>query len=202
MIFVTVGTQMPFDRLIRTVDAWAGEHPQHHVLAQVGEGAQTPTHLHWAPTIESSMFRRCLFEADLVVTHAGMGTILTALELGKPTIVMPRRAQLREHRNEHQLATAENLAADSRIAVAWDEHELREKLESMSEVAPPPPVPSHASAELLDALRQFIREGDVRATPLRSYTDEEATPTKLPERGPIPPAVPIFGLGRRIRRAA
>ena len=43
--------------------------------------------------------------AAAIVAHAGMGTILTALETGKRLLVMPRRAALGEHRNDHQLAT-------------------------------------------------------------------------------------------------
>ncbi len=187
MIFVTVGAQMPFDRLVRTVDAWAAGHPEHHVLAQIGDGATAPTAMHWTPRLDAATFRRCLFEADLVVTHAGMGTILTALELGKPTIVMPRRGQLRETRNDHQLATAESLLADERIAVAWDERELLEKLEHMADVAPPPPVPSHASADLLDALRQFIRDGEVRPTVAASRdAGERAAAARLDHLDPRP----------------
>ncbi|MHC4809105.1 MAG: glycosyltransferase [Planctomycetota bacterium] len=190
MIFVTVGAQMPFDRLVRTVDAWAAIHPEHHVLAQIGEGATPPAAMHWTQKLDAATFRRCLFEADLVVTHAGMGTILTALELGKPTIVMPRRGQLRETRNDHQLATAESLLADERIAVAWDERELREKLEHMADVAPPPPVPSHASADLLDALRQFIRDGEVRpAVASTRDAGDEVAPARIDHFTP-PPAAP------------
>ena len=48
--------------------------------------------------------------ADAIIAHAGMGTILTALEMGKPLLVMPRRAELGEHRNDHQLATAMRFA--------------------------------------------------------------------------------------------
>lgn len=191
MIFVTVGAQMPFDRLVRTVDAWAAGHPEHHVLAQIGDGASPPSAMHWTHRLDAATFRRCLFEADLVVTHAGMGTILTALELGKPTIVMPRRGQLRETRNDHQLATAESLLADERIAVAWDERELLEKLDHMADVAPPPPVPSHASADLLDALRQFIRDGEVRPT-VASTRDivERPASARMDHLNP-PPTAPL-----------
>lgn len=191
MIFVTVGAQMPFDRLVRTVDAWAAAHPEHHVMAQVGEGGTPPQHMHWTARIDAATFRRCLFEADLIVTHAGMGTILTALELGKPTIVMPRRGDLRETRNDHQVATAESLAGDDRIAVAWDERDLRETLEHMAEVAPPPPVPSHASVDLLAALRQFIRDGETRPSVATDLPRETMPgPTRLHRHGPGPTSPP------------
>ncbi|MFK7961647.1 MAG: glycosyltransferase [Phycisphaerales bacterium] len=208
MIFVTVGAQMPFDRLVRTVDAWAGERPEHQVLAQIGTTGYKPMHLHWTDRLDTAAFRRCLFEADLVVTHAGMGTILSALELGKPTIVMPRRGHLRETRNDHQLSTAQTLAAEDRVAIAWDERELRDRLESMVEVAPPPPVPSHASSELLAALSQFIRDGSVAPIPTADLAQDDSSLhpiARLPGRDqPIPPRVlpPATIRGLRFRSAA
>ncbi len=57
--------------------------------------------------------------ATAIVAHAGMGTILTALEMGKPLLVMPRRAALGEHRNDHQLATASRFAELGRVKVAF-----------------------------------------------------------------------------------
>jgi len=58
-----------------------------------------------------------------------MGTIITALELDKPILVMPRRGDLGETRNDHQLATARRLHALGLIEVALDEAELRSRLD-------------------------------------------------------------------------
>ena len=55
-----------------------------------------------------------------------MGSIITALELGKRIIVMPRRADLGEHRSDHQVATAKRFAEQGRIEVAFNERELLE----------------------------------------------------------------------------
>ena len=43
---------------------------------------------------------------QVVIAHDEMGSIITALEMGKPIVVMPRRAELGEHRNDHQVAAA------------------------------------------------------------------------------------------------
>ena len=66
-----------------------------------------------------------------MISHAGMGSIITALELGKRIIVMPRRANLGEHRNDHQLATAKRLSEQGRIMVAFTEQELVDKLDQL-----------------------------------------------------------------------
>ena len=117
MILVTVGAQMPFDRLVRTVDDWAGRAGRSDVFAQIGHTRWRPRHLQWTAFIEPDEFRARAREAAVLVAHAGTGSILTALELGRPILVMPRRADLRETRNDHQIATAtrfRDMAATSR----------------------------------------------------------------------------------------
>ena len=86
MIFVAVGTQLPFDRLIRSVDDWAANAPHRKVVAQIANGTYVPKHLQWERMIGPKAFREYLEKCDLVVAHAGIGTILSALELGKPVI--------------------------------------------------------------------------------------------------------------------
>ncbi len=95
-------------------------------------------------------------EAELLVAHAGMGSIITALERGKPILVMPRRADLGEHRNDHQMATAERLLAQGRIAVAFDEMELLAKLDDIASLKARGRISSEASPELIAAIRGFI----------------------------------------------
>jgi len=133
VILVTVGEQLPFDRLIRTMDLWAGQQQQ-KVFAQIGRSTFRPSHIQYKDFLEQGEFRQRLQEAQLVVAHAGMGTIISALETGTPIIVMPRKAALGEHRNDHQIATASRFLALSYIAVAFDENELRQKLADMEDI--------------------------------------------------------------------
>src|SRR5690349_506002 len=96
MIFVTVGAQMPFDRLVRCVDHWAAGRGRRDVFAQIGPTAWRPENIEFVQFMEPPEFRARVTEAKAVVAHAGMGSIITALELGKPILVMPRRGDLRE----------------------------------------------------------------------------------------------------------
>lgn len=127
MIFVTVGTQLPFDRLIRAVDSLAPRIGK-RVFAQTSESSFRPTHIEWRAFIRPTEVDAFFREADVVVAHAGIGTILTAQKYGKPLIVMPRRAGLGEHRNDHQLATVKGLEGRRGIYVAQDETMLEELL--------------------------------------------------------------------------
>ena len=83
MIFVTVGSNQPFDRLIQAVDAWAKAHPSVDVFAQIGSGDFQPSHLRYTRSMSPADFRAGLEAAEIIVAHVGMGTIISALELGK-----------------------------------------------------------------------------------------------------------------------
>lgn len=123
-IFATVGTQLPFDRLIRELDVWAQSNPRIEVFAQTGLSDYEPAHMPWARMISEKSFREYLDGCDAVVAHAGMGTIISAAEKGKRVIVMPRRAEFGEHRNDHQLATANRLGHLRGLTVVHDGQEL------------------------------------------------------------------------------
>lgn len=155
-IFVTVGAQMPFDRMVRAVDAWAGERGRSDVFAQIGPTDYRPAHIEWVEFIEPDEFRQRVAAASVLVAHAGMGSILTALEAGKPILVMPRRGDLRETRNDHQVATAERFLEMGKIAVAMDEHELPAKLDALDALPPAERIGSCASESLINAIRSFI----------------------------------------------
>lgn len=158
MIFVTVGTDVPFDRLVRAVDDWAAATGRTNVFAQIGNSALKPQCLRWRQFLEPDDFQQAVMSASAIVGHAGMGTILTALRYGKPLIVMPRRASLGEHRNEHQLATASRLKDIGKVSVAIDEFELRMKLQEIDQLSPDATLGAYAQPELLQAIREFIHK--------------------------------------------
>jgi UDP-N-acetylglucosamine transferase subunit ALG13 len=160
MIFVTVGTQGQFDRLVRTVDEWAGVRGRADVFAQTGPSKYVASHIHTERFIDTTEFKQRVEKASLVVAHAGMGSIITALEAGKRIIVMPRRASLGEHRNDHQVATAKRFAEQGRILVAFSETELLTKLNETEGLDGSERLGLQASPLLVSAIRQFIQTGD------------------------------------------
>jgi UDP-N-acetylglucosamine transferase subunit ALG13 len=106
MIFLTVGTQLPFDRLVTSMDDWAAGQVGLSIIAQTGQSSYQPLHLECHGSLTPEAFQQLFFQAEVIVGHAGMGTIIKSLEYGKPLVMMPRREDLGEHRNDHQLATA------------------------------------------------------------------------------------------------
>ena len=156
MIFVTVGTQGQFDRLIRTVDEWAGVRGRTDVFAQTGPSDYRPSTSAPDSLLILPSSGNMLKSASLVIAHAGMGSIITALELGKQIIVMPRRANLGEHRNDHQVATAKRFAEQGRIMVALNEQELFEKLDQLKVIDETDRLNAEASPHLIAKIRTFI----------------------------------------------
>lgn len=156
MILVTVGTELPFDRLVRVVDDWARNSGRNDVFAQIGETDWRPSHIAWSKFLQPTEFARRFAEAEVVVAHAGMGTILSALQWEKPILVMPRLAALGEQRNDHQLATARQFSGLGKVNVAMDESELLSKLDSIGELRPQEKIGAYANDSLIAALQEFI----------------------------------------------
>ena len=156
-VFVTVGAQMPFDRLIMAVDGWAASHTGMDIYAQIGETSYRPEHIEHITLLEPSEFRRRVLWADVLVAHAGMGSILTALQYGKPLLVMPRQGRLKETRNDHQIATALRIKAMTKVVVAMDEVEIPALLDSITRLGASELISEKASDQLLSAISSFIQ---------------------------------------------
>lgn len=127
MILVTVGTQLPFDRLIRAVDEMAPTLDE-TLFAQTGKTLYQPLHMGFAAYVEPIAFDTMARTCSRIVAHAGIGTVLLARRYGKPIILMPRRASLREHRTDHQVATAAALRHRPGVYIANEVADLRDLL--------------------------------------------------------------------------
>jgi len=156
MIFVTVGHQMPFDRLIRVVDAWAEREGRADLFAQIGDGAYWPSCFQAVPFLTPRQFQQRMERCSAVVAHAGTGTIIAALQLGKPILVLPRRADLAETRNDHQFATARHFAGSGMLLVGYNETELAARLADVETFQPPSLLSDAASPRLTQRIGAFI----------------------------------------------
>lgn len=169
MIFATVGTQLPFDRLLQGLEAWASRNPNVPILAQTGACTRTFSHIQTVRHLTQVEFRARLESARLVVAHAGMGTILSASELGKPVILMPRRSKFNEHRNDHQLDTANEMKRLSNVTVVDDGEALHQALDLAVSVGFESVPASQSSgsqelAPLIEEIRKFVWTGTAYST--------------------------------------
>lgn len=168
MIFVTVGNMDPFDRLVKAIDHWAlTNQSSEKIFAQIGDGQYVPANCEYVRRMSPGDFEKRFQEARLVVSHAGMGTIITALELGKPIVVIPKRASLGEQRNEHQLATVRHFKRSELVMVADSESDLADMLSQWSSTLKPvvEPVPDRFKKQswlpdekLLKYVKNFVQD--------------------------------------------
>lgn len=166
MIIVTVGSQLPFDRLIKLVDEVAPT-LNSPVFAQTGKGNYRPRNIESAAIVAPRKFDDLLGQASLVVSHAGIGTILSAQARSKPVLLFPRRVAFGEHRNDHQLATINGLRGQPGIYVAETDDELRSCLQSANLMSFPENGVAHPGREKLISTLQ-VHFANVASSPQSS----------------------------------
>jgi UDP-N-acetylglucosamine--N-acetylmuramyl-(pentapeptide) pyrophosphoryl-undecaprenol N-acetylglucosamine transferase len=108
-VVVTLGThpRYTFPRLLaRLVDVLP---PGLDVLWQVGATriARMPADARVSVPVDE--MRRAMREADVVVSHAGVGSALAAMQAGRRAVYVPRRRLHGEHVDDHQVAMAREL---------------------------------------------------------------------------------------------
>lgn len=127
MIFAIAGTQLPFPRMMNALDEMA-ERVGRQITAQTADPSFTPKTIRAVDFLRGEAFEAEMARSRLIVAHAGIGAIMAAANLSKPIIIMPRRADLGEHRNDHQLATARRFADVPGITVVETAEELEKAL--------------------------------------------------------------------------
>lgn len=155
MIFVTVGMQLPFDRLIKAMDKLAPKLGC-EIFAQIGRTDYVPSNMHWVDVLDASEFEAKVSRADVVVSHAGIGSILAAQRNSKPLVILPRRASLLEHRNDHQMATINAIQDRRGIFSIQEESELETAIENGGKFDSSKIESAQASPSLRVAIEQFI----------------------------------------------
>ncbi|MGR6967526.1 glycosyltransferase [Geodermatophilus sp. URMC 61] len=114
-VVVTLGTQAgySFARALRAVKARLADvcAPDAEVLWQASAEDLAVAGVPGRALLPPSELRAAQREADLVVTHAGVGSALTALETGRCPLLLPRRRSFGEHTDDHQVEIARELAA-------------------------------------------------------------------------------------------
>lgn len=128
MIFVTVGnSHYGFPRLVEKMDALAPSLPM-PVFIQLGWSTGKPVHAEWSAFLTYDQMMDRMSRAKLVVGHASAGPILHSRRLGIPLIAVPRRPELREHLDAHQVETGESVAGMAGIEVVWDVENLGSRI--------------------------------------------------------------------------
>ena len=156
MILVTVGTGnvYGFDRLIRKMDEIAGVIDD-DVVMQIGCTKYEPKHCKYFRFIFKKDMDRLYADSKVVVCHAGIGSIISAMEFSKPTILVPRKKIFNEHIDDHQTEIARFV--ENKMKVVYNIDDLEILLRDVSSI----PIPSFkADHSLINNLKNYFKELD------------------------------------------
>lgn len=111
MIFVTVGThEQPFNRLIKEVDRLVETGViKDDVFIQTGYSTYEPQFCKWSSLISFDKMNELMETSDIIITHGGPATFMSAIANGKKPIVVPRQEKYDEHVNDHQVDFAQQV---------------------------------------------------------------------------------------------
>ena len=109
MIFVILGTQdKAFDRMLNEIDELIKDgFISDKVIVQAGSTVHDSDYMEVIDYLPMDKFHKYIEEADLVITHGGVGSILDAIRHNKKVIAVPRLEKYHEHANNHQIEVVE-----------------------------------------------------------------------------------------------
>jgi UDP-N-acetylglucosamine transferase subunit ALG13 len=152
MIFVTVGTnEAPFDRLLTAIARLGGDE---EIMVQCGASKVRPAN---ARCVDFMPFDELVAQVDrarVVVTHAGVGSVLVALGRGRHPVVVPRLRRFGEAVDDHQLGFARRFETAGLVTLVEDESRLGAALVTAATTVPP----QTGAARLAEDLRGYIQE--------------------------------------------
>ncbi len=163
MIFVTVGNHYQgFDRLIKKVDEIASR-TSYDILIQKGYSRYCPQSARYFDFVPIQTAMDYIRTSELVISHAGIGTIILCKEHGIPLILLPRKKKYGEHGTDHQVEIVKAIEErrDDYIFVVYEEDQLEGKIAEVLTIKQKPvPRVNMGRANLINTIRAFIQEGE------------------------------------------
>jgi UDP-N-acetylglucosamine transferase subunit ALG13 len=161
MIFVTIGTSEPFDRLLQALEGAVTEEP---ILIQRGASSACPPGATAVDFLPFDEFIDHLRRARVVVMHAGVGSILAAISVGQRPVVVARRRRFGEAVDDHQLEFARRMHETGRVVHVDDLSQLPEAIAPSARMASvhgrsasAPDRPPTTLGALAHDIRAFLR---------------------------------------------
>lgn len=138
MIFVTLGTQdKSFSRLLEAIDKEIENGNIHdEVIVQAGFTEYHSSNMKIFDLIPAEEFDKYIEKSDLVITHGGAGSILTAIKNNKKVIAAARLAKYKEHTNDHQKQIVKEFSDQGYILELRDFSKLGKLIEKSKSFKP------------------------------------------------------------------
>lgn len=138
MIFVTLGTQdKSFERLLKDIQKQIDlENIKEKVVVQAGFTKFDSKDMEIFDLISMDEFDRLMNECDLLITHGGVGSIISGLKKNKKVIALARLAKYKEHMNDHQKQIVDNFSEAGYILKYDENDDLKEILDKIKTFKP------------------------------------------------------------------
>lgn len=158
MIFVTLGTQdKSFKRLLEAIDREIDNGTiKDKVIVQAGCTKYESKNMEIFDLIAPERFNELISEADLVITHGGAGSILTAVKNNKKVIAAPRLKKYKEHTNDHQKEIIEEFVKEGYILGLNDFSKLGKMIEKSKNFKPKKFTSN--TENMIDLISKYIEE--------------------------------------------
>ena len=140
MIYVTLGTQdKPFHRLLTKIEEQMDKgNIKEEVVVQAGYTKYPTEKMKVFDLVDRDEFVRLMNECNILITHGGVGSILTGLKNHKKVIACPRLYKYGEHMNDHQMQIISNFAKEGYLLELQENDDLGEALKKAETFVPKP----------------------------------------------------------------
>ena len=156
MILVLLGTQNnSFHRLLEEVEKNIKDNTiNEEVIVQAGYTKYQTHRMRVIDLMSKEQLSQFQDEADLIITHGGVGSIITSIEQGKKVIAVPRLKKYNEHVNDHQLDIIKSFDEMGYIIGIEDVAQISEALEKIKEFEPKEYVQN--TGNIIKIIEEFI----------------------------------------------
>lgn len=130
MIFVTLGTQdKVFPRLLMKIDELIEKKViQEEVIVQAGFTKYVSKNMKILEYVDKAKFNQYVSESSILITHGGVGSILTGITRETKVIAVPRLQKYKEHVNDHQVEIVKHFASLNYIIGCLTVEQLEDSL--------------------------------------------------------------------------
>lgn len=138
MILVLLGTQKNnFNRLLEEIEKCINNNIiQEEVVVQAGYTVFNSNKMKVLDFISQKELNNLLNQANLIITHGGVGSIINSIKLEKKVIAIPRLAKFGEHVNDHQIQIVEKFNSEGYIIGIDDVSKLNNALQNIENFSP------------------------------------------------------------------
>lgn len=156
MIFVIIGSRMfQFDRLLKEIDMLVEQGVIKDTLfAQTGSSMYAPRNFEYSNFLNHDKFNDYINKSDIIITHAGVGSIITSLKAGKKVIAVARLKRYDEHIDDHQLEIVRKFSEMGMIIGLEDVSQLENTMRNLDSIKTKPYKAN--TSRIINIIEDFI----------------------------------------------